>query len=386
MLPNMSSHNPVAFAHEFAARLASRSRHVSVFLGAGASKACGLPTITELQEHVGGSLLEAQRKAFEAQLDGRNLEEVLSRLRRISALLEGQSSKVDNLNAETAANLDAAICEQIVTALDINRADLRPMQSLASWAASGLYHAPIEVFTVNYDLLIETAFEEIALSYFDGFVGTMKGRFRTDLVESHGVREPEIPASFVRLWKIHGSVNWAWQRTEPDEIVRTGSPVTGDVPAAIYPSDAKYEESKRVPFVVLHDRLRRSLEEPETLAIVSGYSFSDQHLNELFFDAARRRPRSEVIAFCWPTIPTLLAEMATKIPNLQAVAQKEAIIGTIRGEWDKPDDPPLEVWDEGFRLCDFSALAAFLSRSTSSTDSIAGRLDAAVRGAGTEGN
>jgi hypothetical protein len=53
------------------------------------------------------------------------------------------------------------------------------------------------------------------------------------------------------------------------------------------PSDAKYEESRRVPFVVLHDRLRRALQQPETLVIIAGYLFSDDDLNELIFDAAR---------------------------------------------------------------------------------------------------
>ena len=86
-----------------------------------------------------------------------------------------------------------------------------------------------------------------------------------------------MASRFVRLWKLHGSVNWV--RSDDDQIVRIGQPAK-DLPAAIYPSDAKYEESRRVPFLVLQDRLRRALHQPETIVLVSGFSFADDHLNE----------------------------------------------------------------------------------------------------------
>ena len=181
------------------------------------------------------------------------------------------------------------------------------------------------MFTVNYDLLIETAFERIRLPYFDGFVGNLQGKFHTDLVEG-SPEEPErwLLRSFVRLWKLHGSVNWAWDASTETEIVRLGSPVSSEAAAAIYPSDAKYDESRRMPFLVLQDRFRRALAQPETLVLVSGYSFGDDHLNEMFFDAAARRPRSETIIFCYSEIPQVVKERARLTPNLQAITATEA--------------------------------------------------------------
>src|SRR5438445_3684758 len=180
----------------------------------------------------------------------------------------------------------------------MQRVDLEPVQYFAAWAAQSAYHLPLEVFTVNYDLLLETALETWRVPYFDGFVGTIRARFHTELVEATpGLDADFVPAFFVRLWKLHGSVNWAWQ--DGSEIVRLGQPVSEGRAAAIYPSDTKYEESRRVPFVVLQDRLRRALHQPETLLIVAGYSFGDAHLNELLFDAATRRERSEFVAFCY---------------------------------------------------------------------------------------
>jgi hypothetical protein len=358
----MSSHDPLKFATALGAKLATRSRHVCMFLGAGASRACGLPDVAELQQRVLEALGDDERAAFNKQLEGRNLEEALSRLRRIVALLTGEQT-LDGLTAAQATKLDAAICQSIVKELDIEGADLTPAYYLASWIARTSYHLPLELFTVNYDLLLETALERLRVSYFDGFVGHLRARFQTELVEATpGADREWVPAFFVRLWKLHGSVNWAWE--DDQQIVRLGQPVTAGRAAAIYPSDTKYEESRRVPFVVLLDRLRRALHLPETLVIVSGYSFSDAHLNELLFDAAIRRERSEIVTFCYSTIPEALAERATTTPNLQVISGREAILGGVRAEWKAQEGIPPSLWHDGqFALCDFGSLAAFLAQS-----------------------
>src|SRR6185437_2261299 len=141
--------------------------------------------------------------------------------------------------------------------------------------------------------------------------------------------------------------------------------VTDGVAAAIYPSDAKYDESRRVPFVVLQDRLRRSLNQPETLLIITGYSFSDPHLNEMIFDAATRRERSETVALCYDAIPAELAERAARTPNLQFAAATEAILGGERANWSPAEgDVPTTIWENGrFALRDFAKLAAYLAKS-----------------------
>src|SRR5690606_27313561 len=122
---------------------------------------------------------------------------------------------------------------------------------------------PVEFFTVNYDLLAETGLEALGVPYFDGFVGTLRAQFRGDLVDGFGEagrgvegEAPSLPPFLVRLWKLHGSVHWVWSDDRNPTVVRLGSPAQNEQPAAIYPSDAKYDESRRVPFLVLQDRLR----------------------------------------------------------------------------------------------------------------------------------
>lgn len=381
----MANHDPLRFTTGLGAKLATRSRHICTLFGAGTSKAAGLPDISQLQTRVLARLDDTQRARLEAQLDGRNLEQGLSRLRRIAALLVGEQV-LDGLTAAAAVDLDRAICRAIIAEVDIHGANLSPSRNFAAWLARTNYHAPVEVFTVNYDLLLETALEEMQVPYFDGFIGNLRARFRNELVETQpGPSTDGVPAFFARLWKLHGSVNWAWENSR--QVVRLGVPVGEEMAAAIYPSDTKYEESRRVPFLVLQDRMRRALHHPETLVIVAGYSFGDDHLNELLFDAAMRRERTEIIVFCYSTIPDVLMEKALLTPNIQVLGSHKAVIGGMEADWAAPEEVIPGVFEDGrFLLGDFQKLAEYLAKSTSSESDSGQRLRELLVAATTSGH
>lgn len=354
-------HDPLEFATALSAKMASRSRHVCVFLGAGSAQACGLPGVEQLQKEVVSALKGTDKKAFQHQLKDRDLEGALTRIRRIAALVS-EKETFDGLTTEEAVRLDTSVCKAIVKALDIQKADLTAVNNFAAWAARADYELPVELFTVNYDLLLESALEAFRVPYFDGFVGTIRAKFHTELVEGKAGSDREwMPAFFMRLWKLHGSVNWVWDKNR--QIIRLGQPVPEGDTAAIFPSDTKYEESRRVPFVVLQDRFRRALHAPETLILISGYSFNDAHLNDMIFDAASHCPRSEFQVFCYGDIPKELAKRASITPNLQVTNGVEAILGGERRKWKPPKDPPLGIWvDDQFGLRDFKNLSTYLAR------------------------
>jgi len=342
-----------------------------MFLGAGVAKSCGLPDIADLQTRVQSGLEAGDRDAFDRQLMGRNIEQALSRLRRIAGLVTGDD-RVDGLSAADATTLDTKVCQLIVSTLDIKHANLTPVVNLAAWAARADYRLPVELFTVNYDLLLETALESLGVPYFDGFVGNLRARFRTELVEAlPGSENVGIPSRFVRLWKLHGSVNW--DRSNDQQIVRIGQPVPEDLPAAIYPSDAKYKESRRVPFVVLQDRFRHALHTPETLVLVAGYSFSDAHLNEMIFDAATRCERSEFAVFCFSDLASDLCKRAMRTPNVQLIGRTEAVLGGIRAKWEPLEDPVPDLWEDAkLLLPDFTKLSSYLARSSARETDLTG--------------
>src|ERR1700753_1066595 len=100
-------HSSSRFVTNLGAKLATKSRHICLFFGAGAAKACGLPDVWSLQNGVLASLEEPYRALFEKQLSRRSLEQALGRIRRIAALLKDSDADVakpsiDGLSTEMA--------------------------------------------------------------------------------------------------------------------------------------------------------------------------------------------------------------------------------------------------------------------------------------------
>ena len=341
-------------AAELAKQLSTRSRHIVLFLGAGASRSAGLPDMEALKGSVVAALDEEERRHFE----GRDVESGLSRLRRLTTLL-ADGEQVGDLTPETVRAADGKACAAIINALNV---ESRPdaFDALGRWAASLTMDRPAEIVTVNYDLLIEAGLDRQAAPYFDGFVGTIRARFREDLIEP---KESRIPSFFTRLWKLHGSVNWRYEHgLSSTRIVRLGAPDATDA-AAIYPTDEKYDESRRVPFVVLMDRFRRALAENETLAFVCGYSFRDQHLNEILYDAAARHSRNHYVCLSYTEPPAHLVEQAERIPNITVLARDEYISGGTRCKYSTEDAIPNITDGTRCLLPDFAHFSVFLRGS-----------------------
>jgi len=362
-----ATHDPERFVSDFLRKLGERRRHVAFLFGAGTSKAAGLPDIAELAAQVGELLVDQPdlQDAYRKLIQGRNIQEVLTRARLVSSLLEGTSQTIDSLDAEAASRLDRAICSAISSIVSKEPETTQIHRSFAGWLGRAGHDSPVEVFTINYDLLIERGLEEVGIPYFDGFVGVFEGVFRADLVETMSGSATDhlaLRSGWVRVWKLHGSVSW---RVEVGDtrIRRMGTQRLDDPEQeslAIYPSVQKYEESRRVPFVTLFDRLRKSLETPESITVTCGYSFGDQHINELLFDAAERFPRSEVLALFHEEIPEPVAMRAKETPNLTAVGDKSAVYGSEQRPWSRPSDP-LPFWNtDRFTLGDFRVFVGAL--------------------------
>ena len=283
-----------------------------------------------------------------------------SRLRTLSRVLADGNS-VGGLDARQFGDLEAKITRAIVEELSSASANEATYDGFAAWALRQNRALPLEVFTLNYDLLVEQAFEKFGVEYTDGFIGSLRAPFKAQIVDDAVGSASGLPPSFARLWKLHGSVNWTWQTVGTARtVVRTGGTARpGDV-AAIYPSEDKYAEARRVPFLVLHDRFRRSLAMPETLMLVSGYSFGDDHVNEVIFEAASRSRRSAFFVFCFSEIPTVLVERASTTPSLVVASAEEGIISGRRVRWRTDGDTVGVVEGGKFRLGDFKELSMFL--------------------------
>ncbi len=106
--------------------------------------------------------------------------------------------------------------------------------------------------------------------------------------------------------------------------------------------------------------------------LIAGYSFGDEHLNEMIFDAATRRERSEFVVFCYSDLPLELCERAGRTPNVQLIGRTESVLSGVRADWKAPMDPTPDLWEGGedgtLALPDFTHLASYLARNSGRAD------------------
>jgi len=384
----MSKINLVKEIQELKNQLAY-SKNVGFFFGAGTSCALNIPNIEVLTKKIEDGLKGDHLKNFKIinedlkkDITKRkvNIEDILNQIRRIREITNDKKDKnFLSVTGEDAKKLDKEVCSLIHSIIDDseNKADLTTTKRFFSWLNILNRQYSKEVFTTNYDLIIEKSLEGSHIPYFDGFVGAFEPFFLQESVDKF-VNSYDLTNNWIRLWKIHGSLSWFWKDdtvNHSKRIIRVGKFDKSCIPdneLVIYPSKEKYDSSRKQPFIAYFDRLKNYLLSGELFFIFTGYSFSDQHINEIIFNCLRQNNRLFCLVFFYQDAEVEnLQEFATSLMNLNVFGPKKAIINGVLGDWEfKKDDVkdgekdkvPL-YWDEAdskFKLGDFKMLVDFL--------------------------
>ncbi len=375
----------------------SYSKNVGFFFGAGTSCALGIPDIAQLTSEVELSLKDCTAKAFEivkedlkTMIQDRevNIEDILNQIRRIRELTKESKEKTYlNVCGNDAAIADSEICKAIYQVINAKEASasLISTKRFLAWYNLLNHDFTKEIFTTNYDLVIEKALEASEIPFFDGFVGSYEPFFWQESVD-HQAKIGDLTKNWLRLWKIHGSLSWFWKysdMTKSYRIIRIGN--ISNIPdikneIVIYPSKDKYDSSRKQPFVAYFDRLRSYLLSGELLFIITGYSFSDQHINEIILNCMRQNNRLFMIVFSYKDIDVEnLFRSSSPYLNLNAFGPTKAIINGELGEWNfnkstvKSTENTTTYWNEEkseLILGDFNKLVNFLITSSGKQDTI----------------
>ena len=389
----MVIHDPLRAALEIREQLASEKRRLGFFLGAGTSMAVGIPGIDALTDQVSQILEEPFKKQFAdiiKKLKGKpNVENILDRIRTIRDLIgDSEIEMYDGIKGAAAVKLlDSAICKAISKIVSKSAsAGIKPHLILAQWIRS--LHVdrllPAEIFTTNYDLLLEQAMEQVGVPFFDGFIGSVYPFFTPESVEAEDNKDTlnaYPPRTWTRLWKIHGSINWVILRgVGKSRVTRmSGIEIKNGEELMIFPSREKYAESRKLPFITFQDRLRKFLLSGEALLVIAGYSFSDEHINEILFQGLRSNPRMSIIALMYGdkkevggkakfNLSEGIIRFGQEFRNLAIYGPDKACIGGLAAPWGEPARKKKEAeiwpfWDDSskfFTLGDFSSFASYL--------------------------
>lgn len=188
--------------------------------GAGTAKDDGsyplIPAVEGLTALVLGKLESkygAQIEAIKDELDRHDIETILSRTRSLT----NNKSKIHGLDGDGFKILSQDICSEIGKVVNVRLPSKgSAYNELVNWITGVSRDHPVEIFTTNYDLLFEEAFENARAPYFDGFTGG-----REPFFDPVSVAGDDLPARWTRLWKLHGSLGW--KASGKDEVIRTGS-------------------------------------------------------------------------------------------------------------------------------------------------------------------
>lgn len=349
--------------------LAIRLENVGVLLGAGASKSVGGLVMEDIWKLVTANedvakLLKDEKFVRDGETP--NIEIILDRLE--IACLDGARSGADlgeikqarhvlrkavlngaMLEKELWDNPDKALIHKklaphvrLVSRLAGNR---QPGQS-APW-----------IFTTNYDLALEWSAEALGLHCVNGFTGLHDRAFRPSsfdlgLRNVHAKGEARFGTYNLYLAKLHGSVSWltrtdgsltelACEAIKPkiDSFLASDEP--NDWPGLmILPGASKFVQTAGFVYGEIIRRFTEFLARPNACLIISGYGFTDDHINRLIVSALQN-PTLQLIIYL-PEIdrlglfPSLAASGTAIVPNEQLrrllLAQLPQV--TVRGHGD----------------------------------------------------
>jgi len=175
---------------------------------------------------------------------------------------------------------------------------------LTSFASRSGTRDRLQIFTTNYDRVIEIGAEIAGLHLLDRFVGNLSPIFRSSRlnIDMHynppGIRgEPRYLEGVAHFTKLHGSVDWIYAHKN---VRRIGLPFGVDTVESylkahgiaenvfnqlmIYPNAAKDKETTAYPYVELFRDFSAALCRPNSSLVTYGYGFGDDHINRIIKD------------------------------------------------------------------------------------------------------
>ena len=156
------------------------------------------------------------------------------------------------------------------------------------------------IFTANYDLAFEYAFDKLGVHYIDGFAGFHKRFFKPETFE-YDIFYPGSTTSgkvqriekVVRYFKLHGSLSWVNSESRDsnnlfgieekpleliDKLEKKGEII-------IYPSAVKKSYTLDLPYSELFRQFASTITQSQSVLVTVGYSFGDDHFNDIIYQA-----------------------------------------------------------------------------------------------------
>lgn len=144
----------------------------------------------------------------------------------------------------------------------------------------------INIVTTNYDLFNEYSLESNRIVYSTGFENTLYRNFNVNSFKQRVVDDTnrykdvwQPTSKEANLLKIHGSINWT--SDESGQLIQKNLFKQSDEEIIIYPTMLKHRQTAQAPYSELFREFANVLQVPNTVLIVMGYGFPDEHINNI---------------------------------------------------------------------------------------------------------
>lgn len=169
----------------------------------------------------------------------------------------------------------------------------------------------ISIFTTNNDMFNEYALDSLNISYINGFGGGINRFFNPAYFNytfskrmDTSIEKYEPIENLVYLYKIHGSINWLEDNSNAntyfnvrEETSLQNLKYTPSNNVLIYPTPTKQNKSLGSPYTELFREFQKKLLDSNTVIFVIGYSFSDEHVNNIIHQALATNSTINVVIF-----------------------------------------------------------------------------------------
>lgn len=257
-------------------------------IGAGCSACAKKPLIEDLSTRVVTKSVDSAITLFN-KLEGSHgrkatVEDLLNQLLQIKRLLSSRKDKKEGeWDLEKCEDTIKTILHAIAEEIGGDWRSSPIHENFLRRLASHRSRKSVDIFSVNYDVVLEATLEALRFPYTDGFRGAENAHFDPSLYDEEPKNGP-----FFRLFKLHGSINWI---RDPDDVIRRRPFQKGvsEERQVIYPSEQKYFQTQYGVYEELLRRMRDRLREDRqnNKLVVLGCSMSDSHITEAIVDAIR---------------------------------------------------------------------------------------------------
>jgi hypothetical protein len=361
------THDPSEYIRGLQQLLISDKKKIAFLFGAGISLAkknkdsLSIPAIGKMTELIETHLNKTEKFKSAIQEIKQEIGEIKFNIETFLSNIEEKQHIIGNgvlnglIHDEFTELIDETKC-QIREIVSIHK-DILKNNSLnnlihvdfAEWIGRADRKFGVEIFTTNYDYLLELGMEEKRIPYFDGFSGSFKPFFYPESVDDLSYLPKQT-----KLWKLHGSLGWHLDHDIDKNIEQVWRKDSDDDDILIYPSTLKYADSKKQPYLALMDRLTNFLKQSDTILIVCGYSFGDSHINERILTALKSNISAHVFVLLYDVFwgngvkeyalhdGSYLAKLSKSNSKISVYGCRDAVIGCQYGKWRLKKEPDNE--------------------------------------------